>query len=41
MEKLKKMMDEVMEYCRKNKIKVDLEAFFKKGKERMQYLWGI
>ena len=41
MDEMKELMDKLREHCRKKKISVNLEAYFKKGKDKMQYLWRV
>lgn len=36
---IEKIMQELYNYCKENKIDVDLEAKFKGKKEQMNYLW--
>ena len=40
-EDVKEMMEKLLQVCKEQKVDVDLEAHFKKGKDNMQYLWEI
>ncbi len=41
MDELDKIMQQVIEHCKKNKISVDLNAFFKKGNQANGYNWRL
>ena len=41
MYEVKEKMEDLITFCKKNKVDTDLEARFEKGHENMSYLWRI